>query len=293
MMPLPALPATRIFVERIQIYAHHGVHPEELKLGQKFVISVDCAVDPAHYAHDDHLRSTVSYARLTALVIEVSNQGPFKLLETFGEAIALAILGQCPSVQRTDVTIVKPGAPVGAVIEGAGVTITRQRRSEFALALGGNLGGSRTAKRAALLEGLQFLGHNPNISIAALSHFYETDPWGNKDQPSFVNAVALCTTSLAPEQLLDVLHACELCHGRTPREQWGARLLDLDVLFFGTKPLQTARLTLPHPHLFARAFVLIPLLDVLHHEHWLYGAADAALAALSEADRQGVRRILE
>lgn len=100
------------------------------------------------------------------------------------------------------------------------------------------------------------------ISVTARSSLYATPPWGVEDQPDFVNACALVETDLAP---LDLLAACkdlEVALGRVPGARWGPRLIDIDVLWMEGVALESERLTLPHPRLTERAFVLVPLAEI-------------------------------
>jgi 2-amino-4-hydroxy-6-hydroxymethyldihydropteridine diphosphokinase len=100
------------------------------------------------------------------------------------------------------------------------------------------------------------------ISVTARSSLYATPPWGVEDQPDFVNACALARTSLAP---LDLLAACkdlEVALGRAPGARWGPRLIDIDVLWMDGVEFESERLTLPHPRLTERAFVLVPLAEI-------------------------------
>ena len=94
--------------------------------------------------------------------------------------------------------------------------------------------------------------------------FTPTPAWGRQDQPDFVNAVALVDTSLAPRALLDLLLAVEAEFGRhrIAGERWGPRTLDLDLLLYGTQHIATPDLTVPHPRMFERAFVLQPLAEL-------------------------------
>lgn len=103
----------------------------------------------------------------------------------------------------------------------------------------------------------------PATRVEAVSPFYISDPLGPADQPRYVNAVAALDTELAPLALLDALQAIELEQGRVRKdERWGPRTLDLDILLFGERRLDEPRLTVPHYHMHARAFVLYPLADL-------------------------------
>jgi dihydropteroate synthase len=134
----------------------------------------------------------------------------------------------------------------------------RDARASVALSLGGNIGDKATTLRRAL----NALGSEPAIELAAVSRLYRTPPWGKSDQDWFVNACALALTSLPPEALLDRVKALEVELGRTPTERWGPRVIDIDLIAYDDVTLSAPRLTLPHPELFKRAFVLTPLAEI-------------------------------
>jgi 2-amino-4-hydroxy-6-hydroxymethyldihydropteridine diphosphokinase len=124
------------------------------------------------------------------------------------------------------------------------------------LALGANLG-DRRANLAAALGSLP-----PAADLDRCSPIYETQPWGFKHQPAFLNMVARVLTRLSPQALLDHLKAVEIRLGRRPARRWGPRLIDMDILFYDDLVLKTSRLVIPHPRLQVRAFVLVPLADL-------------------------------
>ena len=127
------------------------------------------------------------------------------------------------------------------------------------IALGSNL----TTPVEQLHAALRALAELPGSRLAAVSSFYASDPLGPPDQPRFVNAVAALDTELAPLALLDALQAIEREQGRVRKaERWGPRTLDLDILLFGDRQLSGERLTVPHYHMHARAFVLYPLAEI-------------------------------
>lgn len=94
------------------------------------------------------------------------------------------------------------------------------------------------------------------------SSLYRTPPMGPQDQPDYINAVALFETLLAPLPLLDALQQIEQAQGRERKHRWGARTLDLDLLCYGTEQIEHPRLSVPHPGMAVRAFVLLPLSEV-------------------------------
>lgn len=126
------------------------------------------------------------------------------------------------------------------------------------IALGANLGDPAATVNAAFAA----LDQLPQSRLLATSALYRTAPVGIAEQPEFVNAAALIDTTLAPEALLDALLAIEQAFGRVRAERNGPRTLDLDILLYDNLTLATPRLTLPHPRLHLRAFVLQPLADL-------------------------------
>ncbi|MFC3653977.1 2-amino-4-hydroxy-6-hydroxymethyldihydropteridine diphosphokinase [Dyella humi] len=127
------------------------------------------------------------------------------------------------------------------------------------VALGSNLGDSRQH----LLDAIEALAALPHTQVIARSKIYRTPPWGVVDQPEFLNAVVKLETVLEPHELLDALLQIERAAGRQRNgERWGPRTLDLDLLHVAGKTVNDERLTLPHPHIADRAFVLLPLHDV-------------------------------
>ena len=127
------------------------------------------------------------------------------------------------------------------------------------IGLGSNLAEPLEQLRAALAT----MAALPGCTLAAVSPFYISDPLGPADQPRYVNAVAALDTDLPPLALLDALQRIEQEQGRVRKaERWGPRTLDLDILLLGDQLLASERLTVPHYHMQARAFVLYPLADV-------------------------------
>ncbi len=127
------------------------------------------------------------------------------------------------------------------------------------IGLGSNLGDSKNYLQTALAS----LHAQQNITLHAYSRFYGSKPHGPQNQPDYSNAVAKIDCSLSPLAVLDILQAIEQDNDRIRNKQhWGARTLDLDLLLYGMETLQTERLTIPHPYLQERPFVLYPLYDI-------------------------------
>lgn len=130
------------------------------------------------------------------------------------------------------------------------------------LALGSNMG-NRAANLKAAIAALP-----PQMEVKAKSRVYETLPWGYANQGKFLNQVLKVQTYLGPEQLLKHLKRLEVTLGREPTFQNGPRVIDIDILFYDDLVFESAALTIPHPHLHERGFVLMPLMelapDLLH-----------------------------
>jgi 2-amino-4-hydroxy-6-hydroxymethyldihydropteridine diphosphokinase len=158
--------------------------------------------------------------------------------------------------------------------------------AEAFIALGGNVGDVRATFDAAIA----MLCDGPDVRLLARSSDYLTPPWGVTDQPPFTNAVIAVSTTLAPHTLLARAQACERALGRdrAHEQHWGPRPIDLDILAYDDVVLNDATLTLPHPHLFERAFVLVPLAEI---------APDRAIAgiqvsdALAQVDTGGIEKL--
>ena len=129
-----------------------------------------------------------------------------------------------------------------------------------AIALGSNLDSPFGDREANLREAVRRLAELGEV--AAVSSFHDTDPVGYTAQPRFLNAAVLLDTSLSPEQLMDRLLEIERSMGRVRSMAKGPRVIDLDLLLYGDAVLSTAQLTLPHPEMHLRRFVLEPLAEI-------------------------------
>jgi 2-amino-4-hydroxy-6-hydroxymethyldihydropteridine diphosphokinase len=135
--------------------------------------------------------------------------------------------------------------------------------AEALLGFGGNLGDTRTTLGRAVTA----LCDGRDVKLVARSSDYRTPPWGVADQPPFINLAIMVETALTPRALLDRALAVEAMFGRdrTRERRWGPRILDIDIIAFDALEIEEAGLTLPHPHLFERAFVLAPLAEIAPH----------------------------
>jgi 2-amino-4-hydroxy-6-hydroxymethyldihydropteridine diphosphokinase len=159
--------------------------------------------------------------------------------------------------------------------------------AEAFIALGGNVGDVQ----ATFTRAIAMVCDGAAVGLLARSANYRTPPWGNVDQPPFVNAAIAVTTSLSPHELLTRTKATERALGRnSARERhWGPRPIDLDILAYDDVELHDPDLTLPHPYMFERAFVLVPLAEI---------APDQIIAgirvrdALARVDAKGIEQLV-
>lgn len=126
------------------------------------------------------------------------------------------------------------------------------------VALGSNLNDPLLQVQTAIAE----LQQHPDFKLEKVSSLYQTKPVGITDQPDFINAVVSVYTNLSPQELLAALLQLEQNHQRIRKERWGPRTLDLDILLYDDLTLTEPGLTLPHPRLTERAFVLKPLAEI-------------------------------
>jgi 2-amino-4-hydroxy-6-hydroxymethyldihydropteridine diphosphokinase len=124
------------------------------------------------------------------------------------------------------------------------------------LSLGSNLGD----RQANLFRAMQLL--EPEVGIESVSSIYQTEPWGVQEQPHFLNCAVVANTSLTPHELLVKLKSIEKKMGRQLTFRYGPRLVDLDLLLYDELIMSTDELTIPHPRMLERAFVLVPLAEI-------------------------------
>ncbi len=257
----------RIKIEDLEVFARHGVFPEENKLGQKFLVSAELFVDTRKAGKSDDLASSVDYGKICRFIDSYMKGHTYKLLERVAEGLAEELLLRTPHLERIRIEVKKPWAPVGLPLKTVAVSVDRGWHTAY-IALGSNMGDCK-----AYLDGaVDALDKLPLAKVVKVSSFYETPPYGVTDQPDFLNACLKLRTLLLPAELLSALLEAEQAAGRERVIHWGPRTLDLDLIFFDDLVWEEDDLCIPHMEMHKRRFVLEPLCEIAPYKrHPVYG----------------------
>lgn len=257
----------KIKIENLEIYANHGVFPEENKLGQKFLVSAVLYADTRKAGKTDELTASIHYGEVSRFIDSYMKSHTYRLIERVAESLAEELLVNIPLLQKVRIEVKKPWAPVGLPIDTVSVEIERQWHTVY-ISLGSNIGDSRQYLNdaAAQLDAL------PNTSVTKCSQYYVTPPYGMVEQDDFLNACLELRTLMAPEELLEEMHAIEQRAGRERVVRWGPRTLDLDIIFYDDLVVEESDLCIPHVDMHKRKFVLEPLHEIAPYKrHPVYG----------------------
>ena len=247
----------KIEIKELEIFANHGVFPEENVLGQKFVISATLYTSTRTAGLTDDLTASIHYGEVSQMITRFVQEHTYKLLETVVENLARMLLLTLPSLQKVTLKIEKPWAPVGLPLKTVSVEITREWHTAY-IALGSNLGD----KQKYLDDAVQGLADTEDCIVEQVSDYLVTEPYGGVEQDVFLNGALKLRTLLTPEELLDRLHELEQAAHRERIVHWGPRTLDLDILLYDQMIIDTPVLHVPHIDMENRDFVLIPLTEL-------------------------------
>lgn len=247
----------KIKIRNLEIFARHGVYPEENTLGQKFVISAVLHTGTRKAGITDELEYSVNYGEVSHFITKFVEEHTWKLLESVAEHLAQALLLEFPLLERVDLEIKKPWAPIGLPLETVTVEISRGWHTAY-IALGSNMGDTK----GYLDMAVKMLDDRSDCQVTKVSDYLVTKPYGGVEQDDFLNGALELRTMLEPEELLDALHEIEQAANRERRIHWGPRTLDLDILLYDDQVLDTPELHIPHVEMHMRDFVLIPLAQI-------------------------------
>ena len=247
----------KIYINNLEFIGFHGVFPEEKKLGQKFLVSLELIVDTREAGKTGDLTKSVHYGLVAQDVERVFLEKSIDLIETCAENIAEMVLKKYELVKEVKVTVKKPWAPLQLHFENVAVEISRKWHKVY-LSLGSNMGD----KRENLLEAIKRVGELENTEVVKSSTILETEPFGYIEQDNFLNACLEVKTLLTPQEFLSSILKIELDMGRVREIKWGPRVIDIDILFYDNEIIQEDNLAVPHPWICEREFVLEPLSEI-------------------------------
>lgn len=252
----------RILIDDLRVLTIIGALPHERELAQPLRIDLAIGLDLRNAGRSDELNDTVHYGLVCERVVEMARDSKDILLERLAAKVADVVL-EFDLVEQVDVTITKLRPPVPETVESTSVIISRTRAEaaappiedhEVIVALGSNLGDREGYLRFAVGE----LGN-----VVATSQVFETEPIGGPGgQGAYLNMVVKVQTSLDPYAFI---RRCQRIEANALRQRivhWGPRTLDVDVLFYDDVHISSEKLTVPHPRINERRFVLTPLSEV-------------------------------
>ena len=252
----------RVLIDDLRVLTVIGALPHEREIAQPLRIDLSIGLDLRNAGRSDELNDTVHYGLVCERVAEMCRDSKDILLERLAAKIADVVL-EFDLVEVVDVTLTKLRPPIAEEVQSTSVVITRSRSEaaappledhEVIVALGSNLGDREGYLRFAVAE----LGN-----VVAMSQVYETEPIGGPDgQGAYLNMVVKVQTSLDPYAFI---RRCQRIEANALRQRivhWGPRTLDVDMLFYDDVHINSERLTVPHPRINERRFVLTPLSEV-------------------------------
>ena len=247
----------KLYLKDVEIFANHGVFNEEKSLGQKFILSLELDVDLSLASKSGDLTKSVHYGELCHNIEKEFQKESYDLIETAAEKIAEYVLYNYDLVKNIKVLLKKPWAPIGRHLDTAAVEINRGWHKAY-IALGSNIG----EKEENINIAIEKIKSNKEIKMIKKSTIIETEPWGYENQDSFKNAVIEVNTILNPRELMALLLDIEKDMKRERIFRWGPRVIDLDIIFYDDLVTSDDFVTIPHPRMEEREFVLAPLNEI-------------------------------
>ena len=247
----------KIYLKDIEIFANHGVFPEEKTLGQKFILSLELSLDFKDAAKKNDLTKSVHYGELCHRVEEVFKEKSYDLIETVVVNVAYYILDTYEIVKEVKVNLKKPWAPIASHLNYAAVETTVGRHIAY-ISIGSNMG----VREEYLKKAVETIDSSEGIKVKKVSRIIKTKPWGNVEQNEYLNGAMEIETYLTPNELMTTLLNIEEELERVREIKWGPRTIDLDVILYDDIVSNDVHIILPHPLMHLRSFVLEPLNEI-------------------------------
>ncbi len=268
----------KIIIKDLNLFGYHGVKESERKDGQNFCFNIEILLNKGNFLNEDNLENTLNYSEVIELLKDINSNQRFNLLETLSQTIANGIMGISSLVEEVYVKIEKTSPPIRENLGSVGIEYTLNRRKwkivkkdrsessevDVYLSLGSNIGDRENNLRKAV----DLIGSNPAVNVVKVSSIYETEPMYLKDQNSFYNIVleAQIDSELGPFEAMGFLKGIEYGMGRKRvGKKYGPRIIDIDLLYYGEMSIESDFLTIPHPKIEERRFVLVPLSEISPH----------------------------
>ncbi len=246
-----------IRIRSLKVYGYHGVFDFEKKEGQNFYVNASLRLDTQSAGLSDDLTMSVSYADVCCDIEQHFKEHSYNLIESAAENVAFMILDKYNLVSEVMIEICKPEAPVEQMVENLSVCITRARHTVY-VTYGSNMGDSESIIDSALAD----IDADSYCKITKKSTMIISSPYGGVMQDDFYNGVIEISTYYEPNNLLLFLQGIEKKYGRTREIHWGPRTLDLDILMYDDCVINSEQLTVPHPDMLERDFVMKPLAEI-------------------------------
>lgn len=264
-----------IRIELLEVYAYHGVFPEEKREGQTFLVNAVLYTDIRKAGRSDQLEDSTDYGDVCRFITEWMEENTCNLIEAVAERLTKAVLLKYDLISGIDLEIRKPEAPIKQPFGCVSVKVHREWHRAF-LSVGSNMGD----RRLYIQEAVKALREHPLILVRRVSDLIKTKPYGGVEQEDFLNGVIEIETLLTPRDLLEALHGIEAAAGRVRELRWGPRTLDLDIIFYDKLVYEDDALVIPHQDMENRRFVLEPM-NMLepNYRHPVLGKTIAQLLA--------------
>lgn len=282
-----------IKITNLKIFAHHGVFEEEKQNGQDFYINAklyldlktpgknDCLEESMHYGEVCHFMTDIfsgkktlndhkcqtsnSLLQMDSILsneneISCNNKGskyPYDLIEAAAQNLCECVLLKFDKLQKIELELQKPHAPIGLPFENVSVNMTRGWHTVY-LSFGSNMGDKQTL----IEEGIQKLREHKLIRNVVVSKLIATKPYGPIEQEDFLNGCLKLETLMDAQELLEFLHKIEAEADRKRIVRWGPRTLDMDIVFYDKIVYESDDLIIPHVDMQNRLFVLEPLCEL-------------------------------
>lgn len=247
----------KIKIKNLEVFANHGVFPEETRLGQKFLVNAILYTKTREAGLEDDLTKSIHYGEVSKDITDFMQKNTYQLIEAAAERLAMELLLKYQRLRRIVLEIQKPWAPIGLPLESVSVEVDRSWHRVY-LSFGSNMG----ERKAYIDQAVQALRDQKECRIRRISELLETKPYGGVEQDDFLNGCLEMDTLFTPRELLIRLHQIEAEAGRERIVRWGPRTLDLDILLYDRELIEEEDLIIPHVDMENRWFVLKPLSEI-------------------------------